>query len=349
MTAVGAITIARAYVTCYQCGVGGYPLDARLGIDGFLTRQATRLACRAGAQHSFAAAEDLLADLCGWHVSDERLRQACQEEARRIADWQAQNPAAPAAFTQASGVIEFQTDAAKVNTDTGWRDMKIAIFAKRPLGPSATPAEWDTRHLPKPTARVAIAAIEGIDPFAPQWRPWMERLRILTGASISVLGDGAEWIWDHAHAQFPGSAGLLDIYHASEYIANAGKALFGEGTPAAAAWLVQGRQALLADGWWGICEHVGQTLATDQAPERHPAVAGLLSYLAKHVDRLNDRLRLHQGRSIGSGMVEGAAKNLVGKRLKQTGARWKVDNVNKMAELCCLNDSSQWTAYWTAA
>ena len=32
-------------------------------------------------------------------------------------------------------------------------------------------------------------------------------------------------------------------------------------------------------------------------------------------------------------MVEGAAKNLIGKRLKQTGARWLVGNADAMAEL----------------
>ena len=57
----------------------------------------------------------------------------------------------------------------------------------------------------------------------------------------------------------------------------------------------------------------------------------------------------HTGRSIGSGMVEGAAKNLVGKRLKQTGARWRVDRVNAMAELCCLIYSNDWDAYWATA
>lgn len=349
MTALGLLTIQRTYFTCQACRAGGYPLDQRLGINGFLTRQATRLACRAGARHSFAEAEDLLADLCGWHISDERLRQACHEEARRIADWQAHDPAATAAFPKASGVIEFQTDGVKVNTDTGWRDVKIGIFAKRPLGASATPAEWDTRVLPKPSVRQAFAAIEAIDTFAPRWRTWMTRLGISACASITVLGDGAEWIWDHAAEQFPGAAGVLDIYHASTYIADAGKALFGEGTAAATAWLDQGRHSLLTDGWIGICTHIAATLAQENTPERHAAVQGLTNYLAKHTERLNYCLRLYQGKSIGSGMVEGAAKNLIGKRLKQTGARWKVANVNKMAELCCLNYSNQWTDYWTAA
>ena len=137
--------------------------------------------------------------------------------------------------------------------------------------------------------------------------------------------------------------------HASNYISDAAKALFGEGTPEAKAWLEQGRQSLLADGWYGICAHIGAALATENTPVRQTAVAGLTSYLAKHTEHLNYRLRLHQGRSIGSGMVEGAAKNMIGKRLKQTGARWKVVNANKMAELCCLNYSSQWEIYWNAA
>jgi hypothetical protein len=349
VSALGSLTIQRTYFRCQGCKTGGYPLDQRLGLDGFLTRQATRLACRAGAQHSFAAAEDLLADFCGWHISDECLRQACHEEARRIAQWQEQNPAATAAFPKAQGVVEFQTDAVKVNTETGWRDMKIGIFAKRPLGPAATPQAWESRALPKPSVRNAFAAIESIETFAPQWRPWMQRLGIEAYASITILGDGAEWIWDHAQVQFPGASGILDIYHASSYIADAAKALFGDGTAEAKTWLEQGRQSLLADGWYGICEHVGATLARENTPERQKAVEGMTTYLAKHTEHLNYCLRLHQGKSIGSGMVEGAAKNMIGKRMKQTGARWKVVNANKMAELCCLNYSSQWTDYWIAA
>ena len=47
-------------------------------------------------------------------------------------------------------------------------------------------------------------------------------------------------------------------------------------------------------------------------------------------------------------MVEGAAKNLIGRRLKQTGARWRVENVNQMAELCCLTYSDHWDLYWAS-
>ena len=102
------------------------------------------------------------------------------------------------------------------------------------------------------------------------------------------LTDGAEWIWDLAQIQFPGASGLLDIYHASTHISDAAKALFGDGTPEAKAWPDQGRHALLADGWFGICEHMGATLATEKTPEQQRAVEGLTNDLAKHTEHLND-------------------------------------------------------------
>ncbi len=105
-------------------------------------------------------------------------------------------------FAEAAGDVEFQTDAAKVNTTEGSRDMKIGIFARRERGEPATPAEWDDRYLPAPTTRAAFAAIETIDDFAPRWKGWAARLEIEDLSTITVLGDGAEWIWNAATRQF---------------------------------------------------------------------------------------------------------------------------------------------------
>jgi hypothetical protein len=52
---------------------------------------------------------------------------------------------------------------------------------------------------------------------------------------------------------------------------------------------------------------------------------------------------------IGSGQVEGACKNRRGRRLKQTGARWWVLNVNRMAVLCAVRYCGQWQQYWANA
>jgi hypothetical protein len=348
MSALGMVVLRRAYFTCPACCLGGYFADRLLGREGFLTRQATRLICLLGGLHSFAGAERLLTECCGWTVSDERIRQACQAESMRIASFRADSPTLAAAFACAAGDVEFQADAAKVNTIGGWRDMKIGIFARRERGEPATPADWDTRRLPAPTTRAAFAAIETIDDFAPRWGEWAVRLGIQDLTAITVLGDGAEWIWNAALRQFGDCHQVLDIYHAAEHIADTARRRFGEGTPAAAEWLDRGRSLLLSDGWAGLCDHLGQTLASDNGPDGRAALDELMSYFAVHTERLNYCHRLYTGQSIGSGMVEGAAKNLVGRRLKQTGARWAVENVNKMAELCCLTYSDQWALYWAS-
>jgi hypothetical protein len=347
LTAVGPITLRRVYFRCDACCLGEYPLDQPLGLDGSLSKQARRLITFAGGQQSFARAEQILQELCGWSISDESIRQACYTEADRIAAWQGEDERAYQGFLQAAGEIELQIDAAKVNTTDGWRDMKMAVYGKRQRGEPATPEQWDKRRLPKPSARVAFARIEEAEGFGRRLADWTERLQVNT-RQASVLGDGAEWIWNLADEHVPGAKHCLDIYHGCEYLSDAAKAMFGQGSEPAERWLEQARQRLLGDGWWGLCEQVAQTLHDQGETAREPLEA-MLDYFSKNTQRLGYCARLYAGQAIGSGMVEGAAKNMIGKRLKQTAARWKLDNVQKMAVLCCCTYSDTWALYWTAA
>lgn len=303
----------------------------------------------AGVSQSFRHGRALLQALAGWTTCHEVLRQVCYRQAGGLAAQRA--AAAPEAerFRDAPGQMEFQTDATKVNTLEGWRDMKLGVFAKRQAGEPATPQEWDRRALPAPTARLAFAAIAEIETFAPQWGTWAKRLG-LGDARLSVLGDGAEWIWDHAARQFAHWQGTLDIFHASEWLAKAATAGCGEGTEGAARWLKEARLALLRDGYVGLCEYVQDSLAWV------PARAGLetvlpdvLNYFCGHRDRLNYVLRLRRGQPIGSGLIEGACKQLIGRRMKQTGAQWDVANANRMALLCSLAYADSLPLYFNAA
>jgi hypothetical protein len=303
----------------------------------------------AGVKQSFRHGCDLLEGLAGWSVCHEVIRQVCYRQADHL-DLQRQ-AACPEVepFRQAPGEMEFQTDATKLNTTGGWRDMKIAIFVKRPLGQPATAEEWDKRKLPAPKARFAFAAIEEIEAFAPKWWPWAERLG-LGEQRLSVLGDGAEWIWEHAEMQFANWRGTLDIYHSSEWLAVAAKAGCGEGTQEAARWLKEARLALMRDGYLGLCEYIGHS--GEWVPNRaglEAAVPAVLNYLCGHRDRLNYALRLRRGQPIGSGLIEGACKQMIGRRMKQTGAQWDVDNANRMALLCSLAYADALPLYFTAA
>ena len=135
--------------------------------------------------------------------------------------------------------------------------------------------------------------------------------------------------------------------------------MFDEGSPAATTWTDTLRTTLLERGWDGIRRMLAR-------PPRHlPANAPqrarldeLRNDLGHHVSHLNYAERLREGRSIGSGQIEGACQNLIGRRLKQTAARWRVRRdplslslslarVCRMASLCSIMYSCPQNTYWS--
>jgi hypothetical protein len=270
----------------------------------------------------------------------------CHEEAGLLADWLHADPAAGAGFAAAAGDIEFQTDGTMVNTPEGWRELRLGIFAKRQRGRPAAAAQWDTRRLPAPHARLLFGGIETAAHFGPRIRRWAGRLGIRDPTAVTVLGDGAEWIWNQAAVQLPGSAGLLDVYHAAEHLAGAAQVLYGEGAAAGAAWTDAGRQALLTGGAAGVQTHLRAARAGARSGAARAALEEVAGYFGRRAAYLGYAARLAAGQSIGSGLVEGACKQVIGRRMKQTGARWRVRRANRMATLCCTFHGDTWATYW---
>jgi len=295
--------------------------------------------CLAGASWSFDRASAHLKEFCGLVVCDNTIRSVCHAHGGAMRDWQRGGATAGERFREAGGDVEFQTDGTMVNTTAGWREMRLSIFAKRRRGrPAAGRDDWEQRDLPAPHARVVQAGIRTGDQLGPGWRRMAGRLGLRQTAVITVIADGAKWIWAQAAGHLPGAVGVLDIYHAGEHLWAAANRVFGEGTAAARAWVGQRRGTLLRGG----------------AAELLPELAGaewsdLRGYFQPHVGHTGYATRLAQGRSIGSGLVEGSCKQVVGRRLKQTGARWKVRRVERMAALCAVQASHQWDAYWANA
>jgi hypothetical protein len=240
-------------------------------------------------------------------------------------------------------------DAGKVNTrEKGWRDLKIAVVQKRPTAEPATPEQWESRRLPDATARLMWADISAAKSFRRSWHARLKRLGLPAMARLHVLGDGASWIWKAAGRALTGCRQTLDIYHASQHIATAGKRLYGEETPEATRFHEQGRELLLKEGWNGVCRLICEELEREDTPKRRKALDRLLKYFMAHMKRIDYAGRLASGDAIGSGVVEGAAKTL-GLRLKARGARWRNKNARAMAALVCCRQTDQWDLFWKRA
>jgi hypothetical protein len=337
--------VDRRYFMCPGCEQGDFGGDRLLGIEGYLTVGARRMACLAGVRQAFAPAEQLLRELAGWQLDDETIRRLCHAEAARAQATRDERATADA-FAAAAGDVEVQIDAGKVNTETGWRDVKVAAFARRPRGEPAGAADWDQRQLPAPAVRCLVAAIEEASAFGERCGREAHRLGLTDPRACTVLADGAEWIWHLAARQFPGAAGLLDIFHGAEHLAEAARRVFGEGTEAAHAQTEQARTRLLEDGYAGVTDWIGSIAGQMPAGADGAALGSVLNYFASHQERLSYALRLRRGQSIGSGMVEGSIKQLLNRRLKQTGARWQAAHVGPFVELSALANGPEWQAFW---
>ncbi len=346
MTAVGRIGLKRLYVS--DADGGRFPADDEVGVDGYLSVGARRMASLAGLQQSFAQAEQLLSELSGWELDDETIRRLTHATAKAAVQQRCERKDVER-FTTAAGALEVPIDAGKVNTTDGWRDVKMAVFSKREAGSPATPADDAERELPAPTVRTVVAEIAEAERFAERVRQEADRLRVTTDPDITVLADGAEWIWNLAADVFPQACGVLDFYHAVEHIATATKTVWGEGTPQAGAQLDAGRTALASAGKVGWERWLAAAIT--QVPEgvSTDPLLQLAAYLAKHPTRLNYAERLTAGRTIGSGQVEGAIKQLVNLRLKRTGARWRADHVGPLVELIALSSTPEWHHHWATA
>ena len=368
LTHAGEITVVRVDWHCSKCQVGSYPVDDRIGIEGRYSPQAQRLMCLAAGSWSYDVSSDRLQEFCGLWISDTTIREVAQEHGSKANEWLRTEPAAVKEFREAVGVTEFTTDGTSVNTREGWREVKVGIFVKRKLGQAATPDEWATRDLPRPLARIPYAAIEASESFGPRSKAWAKRLGLADISAITVLADGAKWIWEEQRKHLTQADGMLDIFHVIEHLTTTSKALFSDADKAKA-WAELARHTLLHEGWDGI-EALLQPLVLDSttapsiAPPLRPhalppplqpalrtaaqqaALDALRNYLAPHAHHLNYAERLQEGRSIGSGQVEGACKNMIGRRLKANAARWRTRRVNRMAGLCSLLYSDQWNTYW---
>ena len=287
--------------------------------------------------NAYDIAAKALYDYHNIHMSANTVRKIAQDEGRNILAWQ-RNDKAAEDFIKAKGVVEFTTDGVMVNTysetegEDNWREMKAAMVSKRDLGDYATPETMDKRTLPSPNISVAIAAIESSEKFTSRWTPLMKRLKFFDFEHLHVLADGARWIWEAADEKFINYQGCLDFYHATQTIYGALKEIY-ETEEERNRLFAQWSDALLHDGWIGIRDIIHNAQVEGGSKHETEVLQKLYIYFSKHSEHLNYKSRLANGFSIGSGQIEGANKQRVTRRLKQTGARWRISRVNRMIGL----------------
>jgi hypothetical protein len=351
LSSVGEVKVQRRYYASRDCDCTLNPWDQWAGIapGHKLTLQARRMVTLAGSGCSFDEASDKLRELCSLPVSNDVIRRVCNEEGQAAAQWLKEAPDPGQQMAAAKGELEFYSDGVQVNTVDGWREMRISVFAKREPAAAAQPCEWEERVLERPACRVAWAAIAASHLIGASWRRMLEHLGLQNTPRLSVLGDGARWIWDEAAKRFKVIVHVdwvVDVYHVSEHVHGCAGKLFPFDTPAAGQWAAARIEELIEMEGPRFIQALGQHRDAAQDPKSADALEDLIGYLSENRDSLWYRTRLAEGLPIGSGLVEGTCKNTIGKRLKLNNPRWRIRRAQNMAALRCLQYSKLWEPYW---
>jgi hypothetical protein len=324
-------------------------MDAWAGIGRrIVSEHARRVIVLAGSTWSFEQAASKLLELCWMKTSNDTVRAVCDEEGRQADQWIRKQPQSVRALAAAKGQYEFSSDGTSVNTTDGWREIRLSVLSKRESANPATVEQWDRRILPEPTARLAWCQIADCQRVGARWEWMFDHAGVNDDSTLSVIADGAKWIWEQAARRLPKAhtQWVVDVYHVSQHIHACGKELFGEGSPEAKAWSAEQLERLIELSGPRFIEQLDQQRKVRHDLAQVRAIDKLRGYLSENRDRMWYRQRLAEGRPIGSGLIEGGCKNTLGARLKLNSARWRIQRAEHMGALRCLQYSNLWDNYW---
>jgi hypothetical protein len=264
-----------------------------------------------------------------------------------VRQWLRGSEAAVSSFEKAPGEPELYSDGLKINTTEGWREMRLNLLQKRQRALPVAPEKWKDRVLPEASVKLASCAIADCRLVGAMWQRWSEQMGLEDSPDLSVIADGAAWIWEQAGRRLSRHASwCVDIYHVSEDLHQCARALHGEGE-SARSWADTELEQLIGLGGPKYIERLDGIIANTSPPEHVEALGALRVYLQGNRDRMWYRQRLAEGKPIGSGAIEGACKK-IGARLKLNSARWRVQRAQRFGALLCLEYAEQSRNYWSS-
>jgi hypothetical protein len=164
------------------------------------------------------------------------------------------------------------------------------------------------------------------------------------------LADGSDHIWRAQQKYFRDAEPCVDWFHIVEKLWAAGECLHHEGSAELKAWVVEQTRNLRHGRVGAVLTTLGAALAA--TPKTGPGNKGKrkrLGAILNHLTRQRHRLRYARFRRddlpIGSGVVEGAVRNLVAMRLDGPGMRWGRSRSELVLHLRCIVLNGQWAEF----
>jgi hypothetical protein len=318
-TVLGPVALRRAWYHCAACGHGLAPRDAELGAAGAsMSPGLAAMNDKAAAAVPFAQAAGLLEELAGIRLTAKRAERAAEASgaalaaaSRARAGLTARRKLVPLPPDPLPGKLYIVIDGTGVPVtakETAGRDGKgedgRARTREAKLAVFFTQDELDAKGYPV-RDRASSSYIAAFEPAA-GFQRLVKAEGIRRGADhvrqLTVIGDGAAWIWNLAAATFPEATHIVDLYHAREHLHALTRALEFMLLDRKDEWLA----ARLEDLDYGDIGGI------EAAVRKYPLVEGArkdevereLGYFLNNAPRMRYKWFRSRGLFVGSGVVE---------------------------------------------
>jgi len=170
------------------------------------------------------------------------------------------------------------------------------------------------------------------------------------GKLTQILTDGDTDLALYIKRYFPEAIHTIDVMHVIEKLWSAAGALFREGSAELTRWAELQRERLYDARIHLIIDDLRQALKV--TPKTGPGnrgkrkrLAEVKRYLENRLEHMNYKELRAQDLEIGTGQIEGAMKNVIGKRCDQGGMRWIKERAEALLQLRCIEINGDWDRF----
>jgi len=164
---------------------------------------------------------------------------------------------------------------------------------------------------------------------------------------VQIVVDGEKCLYQGLSKLFPNAIFTLDLRHAQERLWKAGRQLYQEGSEELTEWVESLNTLLLAGKVKSLLNKLRK--AKQGVAKRGPNTKRKRKALQAQIDFFAPRqelMRYHQFREqdlvLATGIVEGAARYVVGERLDCSGMRWLCERAEPLLHLRCIELNGDW-------
>jgi len=357
-TVLGPVSLRRAWYHCARCEHGLAPRDAELGVAGASMSPGLRaMSDKAAAAVPFGPAAGLLDDLAGVRLTVKRVERAAEASGAALAAASRSRagliagrklvPMPPEPLPDKLYIVIDGTGVPVTSKEAAGREGKGADGRARTrevkMAVFFTQDKLDEDGYPV-RDRASSSYIATFEPAA-AFQRLVRAEGIRRGADharqLTIIGDGAAWIWNLAAAAFPEATCIVDLYHAREHLHSLTRSLEFMLLDRKDEWLA----ARMEDLDYGYID--GISAAVRKYPlegAKKDEVGRELGYFLNNAPRMRYHWFRSRGLFVGSGVVEAGCKAVIGQRLKLSGMHWTVNGADSIITLRCAQASSQWEA-----